>query len=92
MTAGVATDSKNGRTLPVVIHTTKLVPVVYKKSRLHASSLLNFHTHKAFGAVLDSQAVRGKGFVVRRTMGQDPIAVMAHLKALIQEREETING
>lgn len=60
-------------------HVAHLIPVVFKRSRLKDS----FH---AVGEVLDSSAVHGRGFVVRRSKGQDPVAVMAYLKSVIEER------
>lgn len=57
-----------------------LVPVVYKGSRLLA-------TFKVRGVVLDSNAVHGRGFVLRKVAGQDAVAVMSHLKSIIEQRE-----
>lgn len=59
---------------------THLIPVIYKKNRL-------YDTYKVRGAVLDSNAVHGRGFVVRRVAGQDQVAVMSTLKAIIEQRE-----
>lgn len=60
-------------------HTAHLVPVVFKRSRLKDG----FH---AVGQVIDSNAVHGRGFVIRRSKGQDPVAVMAYLKSVIEDR------
>lgn len=59
--------------------TSRLIPVVFKRSRLKD----DFH---AVGEVLDSGARHPSRFVVQQTKGQDPVAVMAHLKSVIDER------
>jgi len=52
---------------------TTLIPVVFKKSRLT-------HTYKCHGGLLNSQAVHGKGYYVRRVTGKDLRSTMGTLK------------
>ena len=66
---------------------TRLIPVLYKRTRIvddspNPDATLKWHTFKCFGAVLNPDAVRGRGYVVRRVVGQDAKAVMGQLAAI----------
>lgn len=66
-----------------------LVTVIVKKSRLKPDSMLNFHTHKIFGGVLDTKAVHGRGFYVRRTTGQTVAEMQKTLSKVVSTLKES---
>jgi hypothetical protein len=55
----------------------KLVPVLVKKSRLHSR-------HKYQGGVLNPDAVNGKGYYVRRLVGQSQSQMDEKIGAIVQ--------
>jgi hypothetical protein len=76
---------------------THLVPVVYKRSRVagkmpNSDSQLNFHTFHCFGGVLNPNANHGKGYYVRRVMGQDERAVLSTLTAIATGQKGTVDA
>lgn len=83
MTAAIVNYNRKNKVVDVSMHVpTGLVPVVFKRSRLTG--------FKVLGEILNPHANHGKSFVTRRLMGQDPIAIMAHMKAIIDHREEAL--